>query len=299
MKNEITFENWTEFCKNYRNNPELEIPNEIIVEKTLKIYNNLTSKIKESGKSKIVISIYGGSGVGKTTVTKLLSYVFHENGINNFVLSGDDYPRRIPLQNDNERMRIYREHGLKGLVSSKEYTEDCMHILKDLLGQDLDFDPIMIEKHNWLATYQKQGREYLGRYLGTNEEIDFEEISKVLEDFKKGQKEIYIKSLGREENKAFYYKEDFSEVEVLILEWTHGNSEFLKGVDIPVFLVSTPEETLEWRKIRNKDTGIGNPFTTQVLEIEQSKLNNQAKSAKLIVSLMGEFLSFEEFCKLY
>ncbi len=299
MKEEITFENWSEFCENFRNNPELEVPNEIIIEKTLKIYNTLTSKIKEIGKPKVVVSIYGGSGVGKTTVTNLLSYVFHQEGIKNFVLSGDDYPRRIPLINDNERMRIYREHGLKGLVSSKEYTEERMQTLKDLLGQDLDFDPVMIEKHNWLETYQSNGREYLSRYLGTNEEIDFDEISKVLEDFKNSEDEIFIKSLGREENKAFYYKVDFSDIEVLILEWTHGNSQYLNGVDIPVFLVSTPEETLEWRKIRNKDTGIGNPFTNQVLEIEQSKLNNQAKNAKLIVSLMGDFLSLEEFNELY
>ncbi len=297
MEEKLNLEEWSEFCKGYKKDFNIEIPSEIVLEKTVKIYEVLLDKIKKSGKSKVVVSIYGGSGAGKTTITTLLSYVFLKNGINTYVLSGDDYPRRIPLLNDNERIRIYREYGLKGIVASKEYTEECMLVLKDLIGQDLDFDPAMIEKYNWLKTYQKSGREYLSKYLGTDWEIDFEEISKVLEDFKNGDNEVFIKSLGRAENEVYYYKVEVSNVEVVILEWTHGNSDYLKGVDIPVFLASTPEETLEWRKKRNKDTGVGNPFTNQVLEIEQEKLNNQAKRTELIIGLNGDFLTYEEFIK--
>jgi alpha-galactosidase len=82
---------------------------------------------------------------------------------------------------------------------------------------------------------------------------------------------------------------DFQYIKVLIIEWTHGNSDFFEGVDIPVLLNSTPEETLEHRKSRNRDGGADSPFTTMVLEIEQQMLASQAGKAKLIMSKSGEW----------
>lgn len=298
MKIELNVQDFKNYCESQKNDFGLDIPSEALIEKTEKIYNEVIFNIKQSGKSKNVISLYGGSGVGKTTISTLLNYVFIKNGINSFVISGDNYPHRIPKSNDAERLRTYRENGLKGLVYSEDYTEECMKILKDLLTKDLDFDTKLTEKYSWLKTYQEHGRKALEKYLGTNDEIDFGEISDLLTKFKNNDKEIYVKSLGRNENDVYYSKVDFSNIEVIILEWTHGNNESLIGVDYPIFLMSTPEETLEWRKKRNRDNGIGNPFTNQVLEIEQKKLNNQSRNAKLIVSQSGDFLTLEEFEKL-
>ena len=55
---------------------------------------------------------------------------------------------------------------------------------------------------------------------------------------------------------------------MLVIEWTHGNSDEYKGVDIPVLLNSTPAETLEHRRNRNRDGAVDSPFTTMVLELE-------------------------------
>jgi hypothetical protein len=89
-----------------------------------------------------------------------------------------------------------------------------------------------------------------------------------------------------------------SETQVLILEWTHGNSDFLSKVDIPVLLNSTPEETLEHRRSRNRDGKLDSPFTMMVLNIEQEKLKSQAHKAKIIITKGGELINYDTFSKL-
>ena len=85
---------------------------------------------------------------------------------------------------------------------------------------------------------------------------------------------------------------------ILIIEWTHGKSDFFSGVDIPVLLNSTPTETLQYRIARNRDGEADSPFVTRVLEIEQRKLHEQAHKAKIILSKAGELLSFEQYTKI-
>ena len=101
--------------------------------------------------------------------------------------------------------------------------------------------------------------------------------------------------MGREPGELWYDRVDFSAVRVLIVEWTHGNSDYLEGVDIPVLLNSTPAETLAHRRARNRDGKTDSAFTTLVLEIEQQKLEDQARKARLILSKQGELLSYAEY----
>lgn len=53
--------------------------------------------------------------------------------------------------------------------------------------------------------------------------------------FKNGIDAIWLKRMGRDDAALWYDKVDFSQVKVLIVEWTHGNSDFYCGVDLPVF----------------------------------------------------------------
>ena len=91
---------------------------------------------------------------------------------------------------------------------------------------------------------------------------------------------------------------DFSEKDILIIEWTHGNSKNYTGVDIPVLLNSTPKETLAHRRSRNRDGAVDSPFTTLVLELEQKLLRRDAHKAQIILSKNGEILTYEEYTKL-
>ncbi len=245
--------------------------------------------------NKVVVSVHGGSGVGKSEVGSLLAYYFNALGIGAYVMSGDNYPHRIPKDNDHERLLVFREHALKGLVASGQFTHARNDILRQLQAANQDANAALCGEHPWLSTYQSAGRAGLARYLGTPRETDFEEVNNVLAQFKAGASPLLLKRMGREASELWYDAVDMSAVRVLVIEWTHGNNDNLHGVDVPILLNSTPQETLEHRRSRNRDGAVDSPFTTVVLEIEQSLLASQAHKAKLIVSKSGDIVSFQDF----
>ena len=101
--------------------------------------------------------------------------------------------------------------------------------------------------------------------------------------------------MGRTEDERWYDEVDLSETNVLVIEWTHGNSDHLKGVDVPVLLNSTPEETRAHRRSRARDGKTDSAFTTMVLEIEQQELDACAHKARIIISKSGEVLSYDQY----
>lgn len=244
---------------------------------------------------KAVISVAGGSGVGKTCIASLFAYYLNANGIKAYTMSGDNYPRRIPEYNDAERLHIYRESATKGLVRSGDYTIEHMDILRYLQEHHLDSDPKQFAEYPWMESYFEAGKAGLKGYLGTGNEIRFEEVDDVLKQFKDGQEKIWLKRMGRSETSLWYEEKDFSDTQVIVLEWTHGLSYELNHVDIPILLNSTPEETLERRKARGRDANTDTPFIAMVLAIEQRKLHSQAPQAKFILSKAGKIITLEEY----
>lgn len=244
---------------------------------------------------KVVISVCGGSGVGKSETASLLSHYFRSVGVGSYTLSGDNYPRRIPMYNDAERIRVFRTAGLRGLLEEKVYTSEAAEKLKQLWEQETDADPIMAKTYSWLNVYQKAGKEALAMYLGTDLEQDYQELNSIIAAFKSGATSLWLKRMGRTEDQRWYDAVDMSGIQVLIIEWTHGNNDALLGVDIPVLLNSTPEETRVHRRSRNRDGKTDSAFTTMVLEIEQQELDNCAHKAKLIISKNGQVLSYAQY----
>jgi len=213
------------------------------------IYPILKSMIRTE---KTVICVCGGSGVGKSEIASVLAGMLLKDGIGNYIMSGDNYSHRIPIDNDAMREQVFRDGG----------------------------------------------REALSNYLGSSREIDFDLVNQILERFKAGTKTISMKRMGRTRDALWFDDVDMSHVQVLILEWTHGNSDYIQGVDVPILLNSTPEETLEHRRKRNRDGGVDSPFTTMVLELEQQQLVRQAHKAKIIVAKSGNLMTYEKFCDL-
>ena len=219
------------------------------ITKAEKIYPLLRTLLPEG---KAVVSVCGGSGVGKSEVASLLAGMLCEDGIKAYVMSGDNYPRRIPSENDAERERVYAAGG----------------------------------------------RDALAAYLGSDAEIDFALVNRILAGFHAGEAQINMKRMGRTPDELWFDSVDFADTQVLILEWTHGNSNRICGVDVPILLNSTREETLEHRRKRARDKGVDSPFTTMVLEMEQEQLKSQAHKAKLIVTKSGEIISYDSYCRL-
>lgn len=245
-----------------------------------------------------VVSVYGGSGVGKSEIASLLSYYLRELGIGSYTLSGDNYPHRMPQYNDAERLRVFRIHGVRGLIASGRYNTQIAGTLRSLLDNEQDSDPSLAEQYEWLADYQSAGRQGLKTYLGMPAEQDFAALGEVISRFKNGGDEIWLKRMGRSLSDLWYEKVDFRNVHVLVLEWTHGNSDFYYGVDIPILLNSTPQETQAHRKARARDGKTDSSFTTMVLELEQQLLHSQSHKAKLIISKDGQIVSHADYLKI-
>ena len=209
--------------------------------------------------------------------------------------SGDNDPHRIPMQNDAERLRVFRTGAVSGLVTSGLYQPEVRDTLRHLQETDTDADPALCASYPWLAIYQNEGKKALSGYLGSEKELNFAELSGIIQQFKTGAQALYLKRMGRTPLDLWYDRVDFSDKHVLIIEWTHGNSDRYVGVDIPILLNSTPQETLEHRRSRNRDGAVDSPFTTMVLEIEQRQLESQAHKAQIIVSKQGEVLSYAQY----
>lgn len=201
------------------------------------LYKKITEIIAQEGQARTVISIFGGSASGKSTLAAALRMRFCQNHVGCYVMTGDDYPRRIPKRNDEERMRVYEEKGVEGLRN----------------------------------------------YLGTDEEIEFNRINEVIAQFKNGTNTIEIKKMGREDGEIWFSDKDFTGISVLILEWTHGGSPYLHGVDIPVYVESSPEIARKRRIRRGRDENAASPFIDMVVGLEKEKLDEQAKHAMIRV----------------
>jgi len=264
----------------------------------LKLMELLIPAFDKNPYQRAVVVVCGGSGVGKSEIASLISYYLNRMGLGSYILSGDNYPHRIPKYNNAERLRIFRKSGIEGLISHGQYIEGRHAILKEIQESGNDSNPDYVNRYPWLSFYQSAGRSGLKNYLGTINEIDFKELTGIISQFKNGESRIFLKRMGREETELWYDPVDFSDKNIIIIEWTHGNNHNLQGVDIPIMLNSTPRETLEHRRSRNRDGATDSPFTTMVLEIEQEMLISQAPKAKLIMSKSGEILAYRDFVKI-
>ena len=260
------------------------------IQKAKKIFPLLVEELKKVNGNKAVVSVFGGSGVGKSEIASLLAYYLQSLGIGTYVMSGDNYPFRIPMYNDAERVAIFRSAGLKGLVNEKEFNDEIKETLFKLWNEENDADEKLINEYPWLETYQKNGRTALKLYLGTTKEQDYTQVNQIISEFKNNSEEIYFKKMGRKEEDRWYDLVDVRNIEVLLLEWTHGNNENINGIDVPILLNSTPEETREHRRLRARDGKTDSAFTTMVLSIEQEELDERGKYAKIKISKAGQIM---------
>ena len=250
-----------------------------------RLFPLILEKTEERKEKKTIISVSGGSGVGKTGMAFLLQNMFEKQGKKSLIISGDNYPHRIPVYNDAERIARFRMSGLNGLITERLYTDEVKEKLLELqkAGRDAEEQ----EDLQWLSIYQKYGDKALTDYLGTDQELDYEAVSNLLMQFHGGTSQLLLRHMGRTPEDIWYDRRDVSDADILILEWTHGNSAYLQGVDVSVVLISTPEETLENRKKRNRDTAIDSPFVARVLRIEQKKINDGLDRADIIQDMHG------------
>ena len=97
-----------------------------------RLFPLIRKKTEERKEKKTVISVSGGSGVGKTGMAFLLQNMFEKQGKKSLIISGDNYPHRIPMYNDAERIARFRMSGLNGLITERLYTDEIKEKLLEL-----------------------------------------------------------------------------------------------------------------------------------------------------------------------
>ena len=60
----------------------------------------------------------------------LLQNMFEKQGKKSLIISGDNYPHRIPMYNDAERIARFRMSGLNGLITERLYTDEVKEKLE-------------------------------------------------------------------------------------------------------------------------------------------------------------------------
>ena len=167
------------------------------------IFRELLGQIRELKKEdadrKIVLTVCGGSGVGKSETASLLSFYFNQIGMKAYTLSGDNYPHRIPKYNDAERLHVFRESAIRGMVKDGTFTKERFDIIHERQIAGMDADPKLKESYDWYESYLENGKTGLRGYLGTLNEIDFKEVEGIVESFKNKAEKIWLKRMGRED----------------------------------------------------------------------------------------------------
>jgi alpha-galactosidase len=254
------------------------------IELASKIYpelvGHLTQTLRAARNGRVVVAVAGGSGSGKTGVASVLAHYLKTAGVGAYTLSGDNYVWRSPSHNDGERLGRFRLAGALGLANEDLLTPAVRAELQLLQENQIDAAPLSAP---WHSAYLAAGRIALEDYLGGPSEIDFAGLSQTLTLFHDGATELWLRRCsGGAEHGIWLEKVDFREVDVMFVEWTHALSESLHGVDIGIYLNSTPEETLARRVARGRDAGADSPFVSLVLEVEQAKLERQSLTAQIV-----------------
>lgn len=269
--------------------------NQSHIDKANTVFPHVLARLKDGASDRLVVSVYGGSGVGKSEIASLLGHYCGVAGFDAYVLSGDNYARRVPKYNDLERLWTYRTGAVNAFALDSGFTDERMDSLQLMWPEMADMNLASEGEPSWMSVYRGAGLQALTDYLGTEREIDFLMVNTIIESFKAGRDTIALKRMGQTPEDLRYETVDLSGIQVLIVEWTHGNNAFLEGVDFPIFLFSTPEETLAHRLSRGRDKNTDSPLISRVLEIEHEKLMSQVDRAALIISKEGEVLSATEF----
>lgn len=255
------------------------------------ITKHLASAAEKNPYGRVVMSVSGGSGSGKTCLSALTAYFLNKNNIGARIMSGDNYVHRIPAENDAERLRIFRHNGISAMVESGLFDGEIFEKLQKYQKEQNEKGHAEDIDEPWFQTYLEGGKAALNGHLGSRNEQNFDMLNDIISAFKNGAKELWFRRMGRDNTALWYEKADLTDIRVLILEWTHGLSKHLTGIDTRVFIHTTPEETYASRVARSRDENAKTDFIQAVIAIEQKQLSALIPTADIIINRAGETIT--------
>ena len=134
--------------------------------------------------------------------------------------------------------------------------------------------------------FESEGEAGLRAYLGTDKEIDFRRLGRIVSAFKAGDSPLQLRIMDTAENRVADDARplEAKAIDILLLEGTWSSQ--VEGVDLRLFLDTDFEQTLAHRKARARDPLT--PFGERVLRIEQERLTQNRTQVDWLVDMRGE-----------
>ena len=83
-----------------------------------------------------------------------------------------------------------------GMLKEQTYTEERCTIIQEFQKAGNDADEKHVGKYPWYESYLRNGRKALENYLGTEKEINFEEVNRLVHAFKAGGEKVKTVGTG-------------------------------------------------------------------------------------------------------
>ena len=91
-----------------------------------------------------------------------------------------------------------------GMLKEQTYTEERCTIIQEFQKPEMMRMKKHVGKYPWYESYLRNGRKALENYLGTEKEINFEEVNRLVHAFKAGGQKLWVGHMGREETELWY-----------------------------------------------------------------------------------------------
>lgn len=183
---------------------------------------------------------------------------------------------RIKVKKQRTTIALAGESGCGKTETAKALvTELSRHGVNSIvLGQDNYF--FLAPKDN--DTMRKNS----SKWLGPHKEVNMKLLDRTLSAAIKGKNTIDLSHIDYDTNIKTIEKINIQEVKVIIVEGTYTS--LLKHIDTKIFIDADYNDTLKFRKLRNRGNEVNDPFVENILETEHKIIAGHKFLADFIIT---------------
>ena len=119
-------------------------------------------------------------------------------------------------------------------------------------------------------------------WLGPRKEVNLNLLNRNLKEAVNGAKHIDVQHIEYDTNVESTISTDLTGIKVIIAEGTYTS--LLKDVDTRIFIDADYNDTLKYRKLRNRGNEVNDPFVEGILETEHKIIAGHIFLADFVIS---------------
>jgi len=128
-------------------------------------------------------------------------------------------------------------------------------------------------------------------WLGPHKEVNMKLLNRTLSGAIKGKNTIDVPYIDYDTNIETIKKIDIEGVKVLIVEGTYTS--LLKHIDTRIFIDADYNDTLKFRKLRNRGNEVNDPFVENILETEHKIIAGHKFLADFVITKDYDVISIK------